>query len=80
MQLARRRGKVVLILMADILDYFGYGPSKMPAHRSDVTTCPCKRCKQTRGIGDGLLAQSEAVRFILYLKWWKWLVKREEAN
>ncbi|KKL89789.1 hypothetical protein LCGC14_1911120 [marine sediment metagenome] len=52
----------------------------MPAHRGDVTTCPCRRCKQTRGIGDGLLAQSEAVKFILYLKFLKWVVKRDRKQ
>ena len=62
-------------MMTDIADYFGFGRSKMPAHR-DVTTCPCTRCKKTRGIGSGLLAQSEAVRFVLYLGFLKWLVEK----
>jgi hypothetical protein len=59
-------------MMTDISDYFGFGWSKLPAHR-DVTTCPCKGCQRTRGVMSGLQAQSEAVRFILYLKWLRWL-------
>jgi hypothetical protein len=67
-------------MMPDIADYFGYGKSKMPAHRSDVTICPCMRCRCIRGIGDGLLAQSEAVRFVLRLKFVKWLAKEGIIN
>ena len=66
--------------LSDITDYFGYGPSKMPAHRGDVTTCPCKGCKKIRGVQSGLQAQSEAVRFILYLKFLKWVVKRDRKQ
>ena len=66
--------------MPDIADYFGFGQNKLPAHRSDVTTCPCARCKKTRGIGDGLKAQSEAVRWVLYLKWLFWKAKRERRH
>ena len=66
--------------MPDIADYFGFGRSKMPAHRSDVTTCPCKGCMKTRGIGSMLQAQSEAVRFILNLKFMKWRVERRGAK
>ncbi len=61
-------------MMPDIADYFGYGKSKMPACR-DVTACPCTRHRRIRGIGSGLLAQSEAVRFVLRLKFVKWLVE-----
>ena len=67
------------MMAPDISDYFGYGSNKLPAHR-DVTTCPCKGCNKTRGVQSGLQAQSEAVRFILYLKWWKWLVKRDSKK
>ncbi len=66
--------------LTSIEDYFGFGKSKLPAHRGDVTTCPCMRCKKTRGIRDGLMAQSEAVRFVLWLKWLKWLVNRERKD
>jgi hypothetical protein len=58
--------------MTGIEDYFGYGPSKLPACR-DVTTCPCTRHRRIRGVMSGLQAQSEAVRFILYLQWFRWL-------
>jgi len=61
--------------MTGIEDYFGFGKSKMSAHR-DVTTCPCTRCRKIRGIGSGLLAQSEAVRFVLNLRFLKWLVEK----
>ena len=64
----------------DSSDYFGYGPSKRPSHRTDVTTCPCKGCNKTRGVQSGLQAQAEAVRFILYLKFMKWLVKRDRKK
>ncbi|KKL48846.1 hypothetical protein LCGC14_2321400 [marine sediment metagenome] len=67
------------MMMTDISDYFGYGPNKLPAHR-DVTTCPCKGCQKTRGVQSGLQAQSEAVKFILYLKFLKWLVKRDSKK
>ena len=63
-----------------IEDYFGFGQSKVPTHRGDVTTCPCTWCKRVRGIGAGLVAQSEAVRFVLYLRFLKWLVKEGRIN
>jgi hypothetical protein len=66
--------------MPDIADYFGFGQSKLPTHRGDVTSCPCRRCDKTRGIGSGLVAQSEAVRFVAYLKWMMWKVKRERRH
>ena len=66
-------------MMTDISDYFGFGRSKVPAHR-DVTTCPCTRCRKIRGIGDGLLSQSEAVRFVLNLRFLKWLVEKGVVN
>ena len=66
--------------MPDIWDYFGYGMSKIPTHRSDVTTCPCTRCRKTRGIGDAILAQSEAVRFVLNLRFLKWLAEKGKIN
>ena len=56
----------------DFLDSY-HGRSR-PIHSSNVTTCLCPNCKKTRGTGDGLLAQSEAVRFILNLKFLKWLI------
>ena len=58
-----------------IEDYFGFGGGKLPACR-DVTTCPCTRHRRIRGIGDSLLAQSEAVRFVLRLRFVKWLVEK----
>ncbi len=64
----------------DIADYFGFGKSKLPAHRSDVTNCPCMRCRCTRGIGDGLLAQSEAVKSIIFLRWLRWVVNRDRKD
>ena len=66
--------------MPDIADYFGYGKSKLPAHRIDVTICPCMRCRAIRGIGSGLVAQSEAVRFILWLKWLKWRTEKRRKH
>ena len=66
-------------MMTDISDYFGFGKSKLPACRN-VTTCPCTRHRRIRGIGDGLLAQSEAVRFVLGLKFVKWLVEKGTIN
>ena len=66
--------------LSDISDYFGYGQNKRPVHRTDVTTCPCKGCQKTRGVQSGLQAQSEAVRFILYLKFLKWVVKRDRKQ
>ena len=64
----------MLLKMTGFEDYFGFGKSKLPACRN-VTTCPCTRHRRIRGIGDGLLAQSEAVRFVLRLKFVKWVVK-----
>ena len=64
----------------DIADYFGHGRSKLPAHRGDVTSCPCRRCVLSRGMGSGLQAQSAAVKFILYLKWMLWRIKRERSH
>ena len=66
--------------MPDIADYFGFGRSKLPSHRGDVTSCPCMRCAKTRGIGTSLVAQSAAVKFVLYLKWMLWRVKRERSH
>ena len=57
----------------DFLD--AYHGSSRPVHSSGATTCLCPDCKRKRGIADGLRAQSEAVRFILHLKFLKWLVE-----
>lgn len=64
----------------DISDYFGFGSSQLPTHRSDVTTCSCVRCKQTRGMMDGLKAQAEAVKFILWLKWLRWRTRKRRKH
>ena len=69
-----------MMMTPDIWDYFGFGMSKLPTHRGDVTTCPCMRCRKTRVIGDAILAQSEAVRFILNLRFLKWLVEKGKVN
>lgn len=69
-----------MIRIPNFLDYFGFGPSKIPAHRGDVTTCPCKRCMKIRGVRDGLRAQTEAVRFVLHLRWWRWIVTQRRKH
>ena len=65
------------MLSPDIADYFGFGRSKMPAHRSDVTTCPCMNCRKTRGVGSMLKEQSKLVRLILWLKYMRWKFTKE---
>ncbi len=68
---------------ANIFDYGagGYGSKyKPPVHRTDVTTCPCRGCKQTRGAGSGLKAMFEAIRQVMFLKWMLWKVKRSRAH
>jgi len=69
----------MILKMTGFEDYFGFGKSKLPACR-DVTSCPCTRHRRIRGIGSGLLAQSEAVRFVLRLKFVKWLVEKGTIN
>ena len=66
---------------ANISDYDygagGYGSKyKPPVHRTDVTTCPCRGCKQTRGTGNALKIMFGEIRWIMYLKWLLWRVKR----
>ena len=51
-----------------------------PAHRSDVTVCPCQKCGRGRAIGTMLQNQSEAVRFILYLKWLRWVARNRDHD
>ena len=60
-------------------DYFGYGGNKIPVHRT-ATTCPCARCRKSRIIGGALRAQSEAVGFVLHLRFLKWLVEKGKLN
>ena len=50
------------------------------AHRSDVTACPCRQCGRYRAIGIMLQNQSEAVRFILYLKWLRWVAQNRDRD
>ena len=66
--------------MEDIADYFGFGKSKPPAHRGDVTTCPCTNCKRTRGTGAGLKTMFGEIRGVMYLKWMLWKVKRARRH
>ncbi len=67
-------------MMTDIADYFGYGRSKLPVHRSDATTCPCKGCQKTRGVMSGLQAVGETFRFILWLRWLHWLHTNDRSE
>ncbi|KKL62814.1 hypothetical protein LCGC14_2181420 [marine sediment metagenome] len=60
-----------------------FGPlrrSALPEHRKRVTACPCWDCVRDRGIGIILRGQSEAVRFILYLKWLKWTLRNNASG
>ena len=60
---------------------FGLPPRPLfPAHRDRVTACPCRDCVWDRGVGTMLRGQSEAVRFILYLKWLKWLLRNRDRT
>ena len=64
---------------ANIYDYFGdyFKQFRGQSHRGDITTCPCTDCKRIRGIGDGLKAQTEAARFVLFLRWLRWRFRKE---
>ena len=64
----------------DISDYFGYGSNKLPIHRSDTTTCPCKGCQKTRGVMSGLQAVGETFRFIVYLDYMRWITRRDRKH
>lgn len=58
----------------------GFGPTTTPAHRDRVTACPCQDCVRDRGVGTMLRNQSETVRFILYLKWLKWVLRNRDRK
>ena len=60
-------------------DYFGYGENKIPVHRT-ATACPCARCRKNLMIGGALKAQSEAVGFVVRLKFIKYLAEKGEVN
>ena len=62
----------------DITDFSGFGPDRARKnyHRGDVTTCPCGDCKRTRGAGAGLKTMFGEIRWVMYLKWMLWKVKR----
>ena len=62
-----------MMSMPDAADYFGYGRSKRPGHRSDATTCPCLDCRKIHGIQYAFRAQAEAIRLIFHLRWWRWI-------
>ena len=66
-----------MIMMPDLMDHFGFGASKIPIHRGDVTTCPCIRCIKIRVVGRAMQALSEAFRLIAYLKWMHWRFTKE---
>ena len=46
-----------------------------PPHQENVDACPCPQCGRARMVGDALRNQSEAVRFVLYLKWLRWVTR-----
>ena len=62
----------------DFMD--AYRPKLSATHNSKVTTCLCLPCKRLRGTGFALQAQSEAVRWILYLKWLRWVMKKDRKD
>ena len=70
-----------MMITPNVGDAYGFGSKyKLPAHRADVTTCPCLDCKRVRGVGAGLKAMFGEIKWILYLKWMLWQVKRDRAH
>lgn len=59
---------------------FGFGPVGPIPHRSSVTVCHCRGCVRRRATGEMFQAQTEAVRFVLYLKWLRWVVERDRKD
>ncbi len=58
-------------------DSFGFVPDGPPLHREGVNVCPCLECVRSQAIGSCYQAQTEAVRFVLYLMWLRWVVAEE---
>ncbi len=61
-------------------DYYSGSDLLSPTHQTNVSACPCFVCVRKRVAGFAIRAQTEAVRFILHLRWLRWVTKRDRKD